>query len=176
MEPLEPVEPPEPISLTTSGTIRTIRISGTTRTSRTMRTSGTTKTNGTIGTTRTIRTSGTMRTSGTIRTSGTTRTINADGRKLTPLGTATASLDIGIITVEHALIVVEKLSTPVILGCDFLTTHDVMLDFKAGTFHTTTSTQEGKLLLQLPHSCMLVLDDDHPQACHQKPLYQGTTH
>ena len=39
------------------------------------------------------------------------------------------------------------LSTSVILGCDFLTTHGVILDFKAGTFHTTTSTQESKLLL-----------------------------
>ena len=52
--------------------------------------------------------------------------INADGRKLTLLGTTTASLDLGIITVDHTLVVVEHLSTPVILGCDFLITHDVI--------------------------------------------------
>ena len=62
----------------------------------------------------------------------------------------------GIITVDHTLVVVEKLSTPVILGCDFLTTHGVTLDFKA--------ILKGNLLLQSPHSCMLILDDEHPQA------------
>ena len=92
--------------------------------------------------------------------SGTITLINADGRKLTPLGTITVSLDLGIITVDHTLVVVEKLSTPVILGCDFLTTHGVTLDFKANTFHTANSTLKGNLLLQSPHSCMLVLDDE----------------
>ena len=33
--------------------------------------------------------------------SGTITLINADGRKLTPLGTITVSLDLGIITVDH---------------------------------------------------------------------------
>ena len=65
--------------------------------------------------------------------------INADGSKLTPLGTITAKLDLGIITVDHTLVVVEHLSTPVILGCDFLTTHGVILDFKANTFHIANS-------------------------------------
>ena len=71
--------------------------------------------------------------------------INADGRKLTPLGTTTASLDLGIITVDHTLVVVEKLSTPVILGCDFLATHGITLDFKAGTFYTNNSTLESSI-------------------------------
>ena len=100
--------------------------------------------------------------------SGTITLINADGRKLTPLGTITVSLDLGIVTVDHTLVVVEKLSTPVILGCDFLTTHGVTLDFKANTFHIANSTLKGNLLLQSPHSCMLVLDDEYPQAMPSK--------
>ena len=108
--------------------------------------------------------------------SGTITLINADGRKLTPLGTITVSLDLGIITVDHTLVVVEKLSTPVILGCDFLTTHGVTLDFKANTFHTANSTLKGNLLLQSPHSCMLVLDDEYPQAMPSKaPTVENDT-
>ena len=48
--------------------------------------------------------------------SGTITLINADGRKLTPLGTITVSLDLGFITVDHTLVVVEKLSTPVVIS------------------------------------------------------------
>ena len=33
--------------------------------------------------------------------------VNADGRKLIPLGTTTAMLDLGIISVEHTLIAVR---------------------------------------------------------------------
>ena len=87
---------------------------------------------------------------------------------MTPLGIITVSLDLGIITIDHTLVVVKKLSTPVILGCDFLTTHGVTLDFKANTFHTANSTLKGNLLLQSPHSCMLVLDDEYPQAMPSK--------
>ena len=94
--------------------------------------------------------------------------INADGRKLTPLGTTTAKLDLGIITVDHTLVVVEHLSTPVILGCDFLTTHGVTLDFKAKTFNIANSALQGNLLLQSPQSCMLILDDEYPQAMPSK--------
>ena len=94
--------------------------------------------------------------------------INADGRKLTPLGTTTAKLDLEIMTVNHTLIVVEKLSTPVILGCDFLTKHGIILDFNTGTFNTATSAQEGKIHLSSTHSCMSVLDDDHPEAMPSK--------
>ena len=71
-------------------------------------------------------------------------------------------------TVNHTLIVVEKLSTPVILGCDFLTKHGVILDFNTGTFNTATSAQEGKIHLSPTHSCMLLLDDDHPEAMPSK--------
>ena len=97
--------------------------------------------------------------------------INADGRKLTLLGTTTVKLDLGIMTVNHTLIVVEKLSTPVILGCDFLTKHCVILDFNIGTFNTPTLAQEGKIHLSPTHSCMLVLDDDHPEAMPSKLLH-----
>ena len=57
-----------------------------------------------------------------LRKSNVVTLINADGRKLTPLGTTTVRIDLGIITVDHTLVVVEHLSIPVILGYDFLTT------------------------------------------------------
>ena len=63
---------------------------------------------------------------------------------------------------------VEKLSTPVILGCNFLNTHGVTLDFKANTFYTANLTLKGNLLLQSPHSCRLVLDDEYLQAMPSK--------
>ena len=94
--------------------------------------------------------------------------INTGGRKLIPLGTATAKLDLGIITVDHTLVVVKHLSIAVILGCDFLTTNGVILDFKANTFHTANSALQGNLLLQSPQSCMLILDDEYPQAMPSK--------
>ena len=100
--------------------------------------------------------------------------INADGRKLTPLGTTTVRIDLGIITVDHTLVVVEHLSTPVILGSDFLTTHGVILDFKTNTFHTANSALQGSLLLQSLHSCMLILDDECPQAMPSKALAVDT--
>ena len=109
-----------------------------------------------------------------LRKSNTVTLINADGRKLTPLGTTTVRIDLGIITVDHTLVVVEHLSTPVILGCDFLTTHGVILDFKTNTFHTANSALQGNLLLQSPHSCMLILDDECPQAMPSKALAVDT--
>ena len=85
--------------------------------------------------------------------------INADSRKLTPRGPPLQSWTcMGIMTVNHTLIVVEKLFTPVNLGCDFLTKHGVILDFNTGTFNTATSAQEGKIHL----------DDGYPKAMPSK--------
>ena len=106
-----------------------------------------------------------------LRKSNIVTLINAEGRKLTPLGTTTVRIDLGIITVDHTLVVVEHLSTPVILGCDFLTTHGVILDFKT---NTTNSALQGSLLLQPPNSCMLILDDECPQAMPSKALAVDT--
>ena len=86
--------------------------------------------------------------------------INADGRKLTLLGTTTAMLDLGIVVVEHTLIVVEKLSTPFIFGCDFLTK----------LLHSYFNT--GRQVAPTPNTlCMLVLDDEDPQALPSKAIY-----
>ena len=93
-----------------------------------------------------------------------TTLLNADGRQLTPLGTLTTTVDLGILTASHNFIVVQQLSVPAILGCDFLSKHGVILDFEQGVFHTKHTSQVGALLLQRQHSCMAVLDDEHPQA------------
>ena len=82
-----------------------------------------------------------MQANHTLQTNLIVTLINAGGRKLTPLRTTTAMLNLRIIAVEHTLIVVEKMSTPVILVCGFLNTHGAILNFSTGTFHTATSTQ-----------------------------------
>jgi len=59
--------------------------------------------------------------------------------------------------------VVQELSVPAILGCDFLTKHGVILNFEQGAYQAKHASQSGALLLQQPHSCMVVLDDEYPQ-------------
>jgi len=48
----------------------------------------------------------------------TVRLINADGRDITPAGVAILTIGLGKFSTEHQFIVVDHLSTPVILGCD----------------------------------------------------------
>jgi len=62
-------------------------------------------------------------------------------------------------------IVVKDLSTPVILGCDFLSKHEVSLDFDKGEFLCKNlHVQLNRLNMQTEHLNVLVLDDDLPQA------------
>ena len=51
-----------------------------------------------------------------------TRLINADGRDMTPCGLATMTVGLGQFSTNHKFVVVNHLSTPVILGCDFCLT------------------------------------------------------
>jgi len=51
--------------------------------------------------------------------------------------------------------VVQELSVP---ASDFLTKHGIILDVEQGAYHAKHASQSGALLLERPHSCMLVLD------------------
>ena len=93
-----------------------------------------------------------------------TKLVNADGRNISPLGSITTSVTLGDFSVKQSFIVVEHLSTPVILGCDYLTDNGFVLHFKQGVFHRTDNPDQ-KLQLEAAIPCYLVsIDDDCPQA------------
>ena len=71
--------------------------------------------------------------------------LNADGSSLSPVGTTTAQVALNGLDTHHNFVVVNDLSTPVILGCDFLLKHGVLLDFGKSTFtaRIPVSSQEG---------------------------------
>lgn len=103
-----------------------------------------------------------------IQPEHTIRLLNADGRCLSPIGITSVELTLGDLTAVHSFVVVNSLSTPVILGCDFLTEHGLTIDFKNCTVSIYGSPRQ-QLNLQLgkagSRSCnMLTLDDELPQA------------
>ena len=73
---------------------------------------------------------------------------------------------LGDFSVKQSFLVVEHLSTPVILGCDYLTTNGFILNFKQGTFHRAENPmQKLQLLPAVSTLCHLItMDDDCPQA------------
>ena len=84
-----------------------------------------------------------------------------------PLGKGRNDSDTGRSLNQQGFTIVEHLSAPVILGCDFLTKHGFLLNFASGTFHAqNTSSLKGELSDPKPSkSCnMLVFDDELPQA------------
>ena len=98
-----------------------------------------------------------------------TKLVNADGSDLAPLGTLVLEVKVGDIKSDHPFIVVDHLSVPVILGCDFLTKHGVVVDFAHCTFSCSRKPKvNGKLMLSRTNSCMLVIDSDLPQAIPSK--------
>ncbi|XP_065903800.1 retroviral-like aspartic protease 1 [Dysidea avara] len=56
--------------------------------------------------------------------------INADGRNISLVGTATLKVCLGGLEVDQLFIVVDNLSAPAILGCDFLMNNTITIDFK----------------------------------------------
>ena len=95
--------------------------------------------------------------------------VNADGSDLAPLGTLVMKVSVGDIQTDHPFIVVNRLSVPVILGCDFLTRYGVAIDFNHCNFRCSTNVKiQGKLMLNATNSCMLVIDNDVPQAIPSK--------
>ena len=94
------------------------------------------------------------------------RLVNADGRDITPCGVATMTVGLGQFSTSHKFVVVDHLSTPVILGCDFLINHGYVLDFDHCNFYRTECPDE---VLQLQSAqarpCnMITMDDECPQA------------
>ena len=102
---------------------------------------------------------------------GQVKLVNADGRGLTSVGLATMKVGLPNLTTHQTFVVVENLSAPAILGCDFLTRHGLIMDFEKGTFHT--QGKGGRLSLKTTNSCMLVLDEDCPQAMPFKDCTAG---
>lgn len=95
-----------------------------------------------------------------------TKLVNADGRDITPYGSATMTVGLGQFSTSHKFVVVNHLSTPVILGCDFLFNHGYVLDFDQCTFYQTEDPHEVLQLQSAKTSpCnMITLDDECPQA------------
>ena len=94
--------------------------------------------------------------------------INADGRSVLPTGTAKVNVCLGTLHTSHSFMVLSELSSMVILGCDFLTKHNLVIDFSQGVAYSSTTPN---FQLKLMHSgdtgnaCrMLTLDDEFPQA------------
>ena len=100
-----------------------------------------------------------------VKPMNSTTLINADGSKLPLVGTITAHITLNDLDTPHTFIVVDSLSSPVILGCDFLLKHHVTLNFGNGTFHCESpSAQPGQLNTHVEHLSTLIPDDDLPQA------------
>ena len=95
-----------------------------------------------------------------------TKLINADGRNIIPCGTTTMIVILGDFSVKQSFIVVEHLSTPIILGCDYLANNGFVLDFQQGTFHRAENPEQMLQLLPAEStSChKITVDDDCPQA------------
>ena len=94
--------------------------------------------------------------------------INADGRSVSPIGTATVNVSLGNLYVEHSFMVLDELSSTAILGCDFLTKHNLVIDFsqrKAYCSGNPNFQLELQLISSSGTTCkMLTLDDELPQA------------
>jgi len=93
--------------------------------------------------------------------------VNADGRNITPCGTTTLTVTLGSFSVKHPFIVVDHLSVPAILGCDFLRfQHGFVLNFESGIFHRASCPRQAlPLHVSELRSCNNVtIDEDCPQA------------
>ena len=96
--------------------------------------------------------------------------VNADGRYFTPLGTSKMTITLGKLSVDHTFIIVEQLSVPIILGCDFMSKQALVLDLKQGWAYQS-GFPENRLHLepQKTERCnALVIDDELPQALPSK--------
>ena len=93
------------------------------------------------------------------------RLTNADGRDLAPLGTITLKVNLGNLETDQSFTVVENLSAPAILGCDFLKKEGIVIDFQKNVFSSYRfPTLQGQLGVHQPSVCTLVPDNDYPQA------------
>ena len=94
-----------------------------------------------------------------------TKLINADGRNITPCGTTTLTVTLGPYSTEHPFIVVDHLSVPAILGCDFLREHGFVLNFESSTYYRADSPNQA-LPLQVTEwrpCSTITIDEDCPR-------------
>ena len=102
---------------------------------------------------------------GNIKPAAPMRLMNADGSGVSPIGTVEMKVKLGGMETSQSFVVVDKLSAPAILGCDFLNRFHVFIDFGDRTFGSSKFPDlKGQLLLRHMHLCNLVLDCEYPQA------------
>ena len=87
------------------------------------------------------------------------------------------TVNLGELQVDHKFMVLDTLSTPVILGCDFLIKHNLVLDFSQQAVY---QTDNPSFRVDIPpvrvSSCnALTLDDELPQAIPTAVKNTGTT-
>ena len=63
--------------------------------------------------------------------------INADGRSVLPSGTAKANVCLGTLYTSHSFMVLNEMSSTVILGCDFLMKYNLVIDFSQGIAYSS---------------------------------------
>ena len=94
-----------------------------------------------------------------------TQLINADSRSFTPLGTTSITVTLEQFSVNHTFFVVNKLSVPVILRCDFMSKHGLVLDIQSRTAYQMSSGHKMNLDTHIAKLCApLIIDDELPQA------------
>ena len=64
--------------------------------------------------------------------------VSAAGEPMPVVGQANVVVQVGQLSVEHPLVVVDSLISPVILGMDFLQQHGLVLDFASSPISVTT--------------------------------------
>ena len=100
-----------------------------------------------------------------VKPLGSTTLTNADGTELSVKGITTALVILNGLNTPHSSIVMNNLSTPVILGCNIPIKHGMTLDFRSGTFQCNHhSTKPEKFESQKRFLNMLILNNDIPQA------------
>ena len=91
--------------------------------------------------------------------------MNVDGSDVSPIGTIEMKVKLGGMETSQALVVVDKLSTPAILGCNFLKRFHVFINFGRSTFGSSKFPDlKDQLLLGQVHLYNLMLDSEYPQA------------
>ena len=95
--------------------------------------------------------------------------INTDGRSFMPLGTSSATVTLREFSASHSFLIVKKLSVPVIMGCDFMSKHGLVLDIQGGMAYQSGTQHRIHLDTQVATLCTpLIVDDELPQALPSK--------
>ena len=75
-----------------------------------------------------------------------TQVASATGDPIKVIGCATFPVQVGSINVDHSLVVVQFLITPVILGIDFMQEHGLILDFTSSPVCVTQQANHNNIL------------------------------